>query len=174
MICHICKDKVATIRLKEIINNVVTELHLCQECFEAREQKGMTTGIDAPVTGSLAEQEKKKAKGKTKPRKCPVCGTTEDQFRAKGRLGCPQCYKAFAKALEPILCKVHGSSEHRGKVPQEASRSLDLKTELRRLQEDLHRAIVSENYERAAKLRDKIKEFENTSQGSKGTTTQNV
>jgi protein-arginine kinase activator protein McsA len=37
-----------------------------------------------------------------------------------------------------------------------------MKNELRRLHEDLQRAIVSENYERAAKLRDKIRKFEDT------------
>lgn len=158
MICHICKDKVATIRLKEIINNVVTELHLCQECFESREyQGGGPVHISDADLNALIEDDKKKAKSKTQ--RCPVCGLSEEQFRARGRLGCSECYTIFAKALEPILAKVHGSTEHRGKFPQEAARSLDLKTELRKLQEDLQRAINEENYERAAKLRDKIKQF---------------
>ncbi len=159
MICHICKDKVATIRLKEIINNVVTELHLCRECFESREHQdslGMA-GVSESDTPAVIDEEKKKPKGKT--RRCPNCGLSEEQFRARGRLGCGECYKIFAKTLEPILAKVHGSSEHRGKIPQEAAKGLDLKTELRKLQEDLQRAIQAENYERAAKLRDKIKQY---------------
>lgn len=161
MICHVCKDKVATIRLKEIVGDVVTELHLCQECFRARERQEVSGAASMnKVLGAAAELEKKKAKGKAKSEKCPACGITEEQFRSKGRLGCSQCYETFAKSLEPLLTKIHGFTEHRGKVPSQAVRSLDLKNELRRLQEDLQRAIVSENYERAAKLRDKIKKFE--------------
>jgi protein arginine kinase activator len=146
--------------LKEIINNVVTELHLCQECYEAREQQGKTGSVDAEVDlQGLVEEEKKKSKTKPKSKRCPGCGLSEEQFRARGRLGCGECYRIFAKALEPILVKVHGATEHCGKIPQEAARSLDLKTELRKLQEDLQRAILAENYERAAKLRDRIKQF---------------
>ncbi|UCD58037.1 MAG: UvrB/UvrC motif-containing protein [Candidatus Hydrogenedentota bacterium] len=162
MICSICEDKVATICLKEIINNVVTELHLCQACFEAREQKGGGTPTLSvnKMLDSLAGHGKKTTVHKAKPQKCPTCETTEEQFRAKGRLGCADCYKTFTVSLDSILSKVHGSTEHRGKIPQ-AARRLDLKVELTRLQEDLQKAILSENYERAAKLRDKIKQFEN-------------
>ncbi|RJP74531.1 MAG: hypothetical protein C4532_02345 [Candidatus Abyssobacteria bacterium SURF_17] len=163
MICHVCKDRVATIRLKEIVGDVVTELHLCQECFHAREREGISGAASMnTMLGTLAEPEKKKAKGKAKSEKCPACGITEEQFRSKGRLGCSQCYETFARTLEPILTKIHGFTEHRGKVPRQALRSLDMKNELRRLHEDLQRAIVSENYERAAKLRDKIRKFEDT------------
>ncbi|MBI4831239.1 MAG: UvrB/UvrC motif-containing protein [Candidatus Lindowbacteria bacterium] len=160
-----CKDKVATIRLKEIINNAVTEVHLCQSCFEMHEQKGAfleSASAQEKETGEAQpEGGKQKAKSKTKPKKCPACGTTEEQFRSKGRIGCGDCYRVFASAMTPILATIHGATEHRGKAPHHAVRTLDLKLELQRLQEDLQRAILSENYERAAKLRDKIKQFEN-------------
>ncbi len=162
MICNICKDKVATIRLKEIISDTVTELHLCQACFEAREQEGTDTGNVLPgkTLGSLEGQFKGKTESRTK--QCHVCGVTEAQFHAKGRFGCSSCYEAFSLSLESVLTKIHGSTEHRGKRPRQAARNLDLKTELRQLQGDLQKAILSENYERAAKLRDRIKQFENT------------
>lgn len=162
MICHICKDKVATIRLKEIISDTVTELHLCQACFEAREQKGADTGN--AVSGKTLDSLDGKFKGKTgaRPKQCRVCGTTEPQFHAKGRFGCGSCYEAFSLSLDSVLSKIHGSTEHHGKRPRQAARNLDLKTELRQIQGDLQKAILSENYERAAKLRDKIKQFENT------------
>jgi protein arginine kinase activator len=161
MICHVCKDKVATIRLKEIVGDVVTELHLCQECFRAREREGISGAVPMDkMLGAPADAGKKKTKTKAKSEKCAACGMTEEQFRSKGRLGCSQCYETFAKTLEPFLTKIHGGTEHRGKVPHHALQSLDMKNELRRLQEDLQRAISSENYERAAKLRDKIKQFE--------------
>lgn len=160
MICHICKDKVASIRLKEIINGEVTDLHLCQACYDAREQQG--TGVTEPsaadIVGSLMGGQEKKAD--SEPNACSACGTTKSDLREKGRLGCSECYAVFAATLEPILSRTHGSIQHRGKIPQ-PSRNLDLKNELRRLQKDLRDAIISENYERAAKLRDKIKVYEN-------------
>jgi protein arginine kinase activator len=161
VICHICKDRVATVRLKEIINNAVTEIHLCQECYKEREfaAGAITSDAAVEVTESL-ERVKKKPKAVQKTRKCPECGMTEEQFRAKGRLGCSTCYTALAEVLQPILAKAHGAAEHRGKHPRHVARSLDLKVELRRLQEDLQKAIRSEDYEQAARLRDKIKQYE--------------
>jgi protein arginine kinase activator len=155
MICQVCKDKVATIRLKEIINDEVTELHLCKECFEARERQG-----GSAHAGSPEGKGKKKLSLESKPIQCPTCGTTSDELRANGRLGCGDCYKTFAVSLEPIISRVHGFTEHRGKSPAYIARNLDLKTELRRLQTELQDAILTENYERAARLRDKIKQFE--------------
>ena len=160
MICHICKDKVASIRLKEIIDNIVTELHLCQACFETRETQG--TGVPssdsdkslASLVGAIGKEDVKKVE------KCDACGATVEDLREKGRLGCSDCYEALSAPLEPLLQRVHGATEHRGKLPRPAERKLDLKNELRRLQEDLHEAIVSENYERAAKIRDKIRQYE--------------
>ena len=163
MICNICKDRVATIHLKEIIDNVVTELNMCEACYEAREQQGASGAVAPPdmMVESLIEQAGKKGGKEAKPLKCPICGITSEQFRAKGRLGCSDCYRVFAESLIPVLSKVHGSTAHRGKVPHRAARTLDLKKELRQLQEDLQKAIMSENYERAAKLRDRIQQFEN-------------
>jgi protein arginine kinase activator len=159
MICHLCKDKVASIRLKEIIGGEITELQLCQDCYEKREQEG--TGVAessaADIVSSLTGAGKEIAE--SEPESCSACGTTKPGLQEKGRLGCSNCYMVFSASLEPILLRVHSSVEHRGKIPQPAD-NLDMKKELRRLQEDLQDAIMSENYERAAKLRDKIRVFE--------------
>lgn len=162
MICNICKDRVATIKLKEIINNEVTAFNLCQECFDAREQSGSGSSIESigKALDSLEKYANKDAMGGSSPRVCPGCNTTEEQVLAKGRLGCSECYKTFAATLRPILAKVHGSTDHRGKSPHHIEEKLNQKTELRRLHEDLQQAVQSENYERAAKLRDRIKQFE--------------
>jgi protein arginine kinase activator len=162
MICQVCKDKVASIRLKEIISGAVTELHLCRACYEAREEQGTGASVSAidKALSSLAAQAKQKAGTETGSVNCPACGTSDDMLREKGRLGCSECYRVFAASLDPILSGVHGSTRHRGKLPRQAERNLDLKTELRQLQEDLQGAINSENYEMAARLRDKIRQFE--------------
>jgi protein arginine kinase activator len=160
MICLICKDKVASIRLKEIINDEVTEFNLCQACYDARESSG--TGVTEPSTSemlsglSIAGVKALEEEATS----CSACGTSQTDLREKGRLGCSDCYATFSVSLEPILSRVHGAVEHRGKLPHPAERTLDLKNELRRLQEELQDSVVSENYERAAKLRDQIKGYE--------------
>ncbi len=160
MICHICKDKVASIRLKEIINDAVTELHLCQACYEAREREG--TGVSQPLSADALNSLAGVGidGSESGPTSCPACGTTDGDFRERGRFGCSDCYKVFAVSLESVLTKIHGSIEHQGKLPHSTGRNLDLKNELRLLQEGLQDAISSENYERAAKLRDRIKQYE--------------
>jgi protein arginine kinase activator len=163
MICQICKDKVATIHLKEIIKNLVTNTHMCKECFETREEEGISSAASASgkMLDSLSHQLNQNIEIVARTSKCDSCGVTDEELRANGRLGCGDCYKTFDKSLTPILSRIHGFTEHRGKSPRETSRNLDLKTELRRLQEALQKAILTENYELAAKLRDKMKHFEN-------------
>ena len=48
---------------------------------------------------------------------CPRCGLAYSDFKAKGRIGCPGCYDAFAAVLIPLLDKVHNASAHTGKCP---------------------------------------------------------
>jgi protein arginine kinase activator len=85
---------------------------------------------------------------------------TYTQFGEIGRLGCGQCYQAFAGQLWPLLRRVHGNSRHTGKVPVRAGGTLGFKREIERLRQELHDAIGTEAYERAAVLRDRIHALE--------------
>jgi len=93
---------------------------------------------------------------------CPKCGLTFEDFTHQGRFGCGECYKAFRHYLEPIMRKIHGASLHRGRVPifesteTTADVSLPVKEE-QRLEDELKKAITSEDFERAAEIRDKLK-----------------
>ncbi len=53
--------------------------------------------------------------------------------------------------------RVHGSTRHAGKTPGRRSSGQRPQVQLQRLQDDLQRAIVAEDYERAAQLRDAIR-----------------
>jgi protein arginine kinase activator len=93
---------------------------------------------------------------------CPGCSMSFDEFTRQGRFGCGECYKAFRSRLEPIMRKIHGASLHRGRVPVPVSAESDdilpmpVKEE-QRLEEELRKAINSEEFERAAEIRDKLK-----------------
>jgi len=91
---------------------------------------------------------------------CLSCGQTYRSFKESGRLGCASCYDAFEERLLPLLKKVQKGDRHIGKRPlglAEPSREERL-VELRK---DLQRAITREEFERAARLRDEIRDLEN-------------
>ena len=91
------------------------------------------------------------------PAFCPRCGLSYTEFKAKGRLGCPGCYDAFAPVLEPLLEKVHGKSEHRGRAPKRLESVLASRRRVAELEAELQAAVQKEDYEGAARLRDRIR-----------------
>ena len=92
---------------------------------------------------------------------CPNCGMTYEDFRKFGRLGCSECYNAFKEQLSVLLKKIHGSNQHLGKapikLPQPIKKKIDMLQDFKR---QLQQAIEEEDFEKAAQLRDKIREVE--------------
>jgi len=96
---------------------------------------------------------------------CEQCGLSWTDFKQGGLLGCEHDYQLFEKDLTPLLQRAHENATHHiGKVPARrggtgvpAKRGVDVT----RLRKDLARAVESEDYEKAAKLRDQIKAAEN-------------
>jgi protein arginine kinase activator len=79
-------------------------------------------------------------------------------------------YTAFKKGLVPLLEKMHGSAQHIGKVPSRAGKELVVKNEVLQLRKELDKAVEKEDYEKAAKIRDRIFEVSgNDSDNVKGT-----
>ena len=59
-----------------------------------------------------------------------------------------------------VLKNIQGSVYHSGKIPKKAGAELYVKREIENLKSELKRAVEKEEYEQAAKLRDKIKSLE--------------
>jgi protein arginine kinase activator len=55
---------------------------------------------------------------------------------------------------------MHKGTEHVGKLPEHAQRTMALNQQMRALTENLQKAVADENYESAASLRDQIKQLE--------------
>ena len=91
---------------------------------------------------------------------CPICQITFLEFRNSGRLGCPYDYEVFRDELMPLLENIHGETRHSGKVPKRAPRNTQQQTTLIQLRNELKRAVAAEDYETAARLRDKIRAIE--------------
>jgi protein arginine kinase activator len=91
---------------------------------------------------------------------CPECGFTLDQFRKEGVLGCPGDYEVFKDSLEPLLEKAHsGKTRHVGKLPSKMPADEVSKVKIANMKQDLQRAVETEDYETAARLRDQINQL---------------
>ncbi|MFH0839073.1 MAG: UvrB/UvrC motif-containing protein [Candidatus Omnitrophota bacterium] len=161
MLCDICQKDEATVHFTEMINDQITELHLCEEC--ARE-KGAQTEQQFSLSDLLAGLvDFSIPEGTTIEdikMKCPNCKLTYEDFKKIGRLGCSECYNTFRVALEPLLKNIHGSTHHIGKSPQKSTKVYKAKSQFEELKTKLQKAIQVEAYEEAAKLRDMIRELE--------------
>ena len=93
-------------------------------------------------------------------RECPHCGIKFVEFRNTGRLGCPHDYQEFREELTPLLENIHGETRHVGKTPRRLPQNKQTQSELMQLRNRLKQAINKEDYEEAAKLRDKIRTLE--------------
>jgi protein arginine kinase activator len=161
MICESCGKNPATVHLTEIQQGEKKEIHICEACAEKKGVSTMNPPLSVPdILGGLMEPPVGSEIKELLEQKCPYCGITYPEFRMRGRLGCPEDYRVFAKGLEPLLDKIHGSTQHIGKIPSNAGKDVARQKTLRKLRHDLERAIRLEAYERAAKIRDEIHALE--------------
>lgn len=170
MLCQNCKERQATVYIKNIVNNQQTELHLCSQCAKELGYTGSTVNpftafakdvdaaFDAFPFGSLFSASEKKIFDK--PQSCPICGSTASDIRRTGRAGCANCYSLFDAILDPVIAKIHGTAAHTGNIPKSAGAGISSKRHLEDLKTQLKTAITNEDYETAAKLRDEIRGLE--------------
>ena len=162
MICEKCNINPATVHVQQIINGEKTERYLCQSCAGDADQgislnlfqgfmdaflKTAATGVNVAAQADIDA-------------KCLNCGFTYNDFKKAGKLGCVNCYQAFRNELDRILKNIHGSSIHEGKFPHKSGAVMMQKKALENLRNSLRKAIQNEEYEKAASLRDQIKEME--------------
>jgi protein arginine kinase activator len=168
MLCEMCKQSQATVHLTEIVNEQMTELHLCETCAN---QKGAQVeshfGLSDMLSGLADFNKTQETEGETASKACPSCGMTYEDFRKVGRLGCAQCYQTFKRSLGTLLKRIHGSPIHLGKTPARLVKPAKSKTELAELKKKLDRAIEDEAFEEAARLRDQIRRMEQQDQQAK-------
>lgn len=159
MKCQAC-DKPATVHLTDIVNGHKRETHYCDGCAEKQKiLKDQELNLSA-ILQSVIGQHIGPVTDELSRLTCPGCGIKYMEFKAGGRLGCPQDYQVFKGALEPLLLKIHRARRHVGKVPPHATKNAALQTELMRLRSRLRKAVDMEAFEEAATLRDLIRQKE--------------
>lgn len=167
MQCDVCGKKKATVHLTEIVDEQMTEMHLCEECAREKSvQMEQQFGL-ADLLAGLSDFGKQVKDYEKIKLVCPNCGLNYEDFKKFGRLGCSECYQGFRENLSVLLKKIHGSNRHVGKTPAQVGQPVGKKPDtLADLKRQLQDAIQTEDFERAADLRDKIRMFEKESKES--------
>ena len=158
MLCENCKKNIATTYLKQTVNGKSSEIILCSECASklgVTQMASMSNFFDMDnMLPNFLERSSELSE-----LRCPTCGILFSEISKNGKVGCADCYTTFSKRLMPALSGMYGNKKHVGKVPH-SFKSRE-KSECDVLKKQLEEAIASENFEKAAQLRDKIKEIEN-------------
>lgn len=163
-VCDHCGQRGAVVHLTQVVNDNTTTTHLCERCAA---EKGIQTSVSSTnlhLADFLAKMGGDDSLSPGAPEEnlvCPFCGLSTKDFREVGRLGCPQCYPTFESYLRGLLRRIHGGTQHVGKVYLPPDPTVSQREQrLEGLRRKLARAIDTEDFERAAELRDQIRTLE--------------
>jgi protein arginine kinase activator len=92
--------------------------------------------------------------------KCVVCGQDLMQFRTSGRLGCPLDYQVFGESMRHFFESSQAASLHVGKWPKRGPSGF----ERLKWQAEMREAITRQDFEEAARLRDRLRERNKTTE----------
>lgn len=174
MVCQQCGQKPATVHLTKIINSQKTEFHICESCAREKGEWIPDTANGFSIHNLLSglldfdlmgHKQEGREDAKLQAMRCENCGLSYAQFGKLGRFGCDKCYAFFGDRLDPLLKRVHGNTVHIGKIPKCSGGRIQRRRELEDLKRQLQHSILREEFEEAAKVRDRIRELENQTLG---------
>lgn len=162
MLCDDCKKKPACVHITKITNNQKVDKYLCEQCamesgelvFSTDHKFSVHDFLKGMFSNSLAEAAQPQSEA------CTNCGMTYRDFSRTGKFGCSSCYSVFGDKLEPLLRRIHGATNHIGKVPKRSEGVLGIRQRVKGLRERLEQYVLNEEYEQAASLRDEIRQLE--------------
>lgn len=169
--CERCGQREAAVHLKESVNGELRELHLCAHCAHELGYDVVFGSFNPfagigiqDILGSLFSQ------AATQPaiadgKKCSFCGMTFGELARTAKAGCAHCYSEFYRELLPSIQRIHGKTQHVGKVPRSAGEAVALRRRIDTLKKELNDAVAAQEYEKAATLRDQIRACEKKVQG---------
>ena len=153
MLCSDCKKTQAT---RLVRREGERELYLCDDCF----LRLCSAGGEFTVSVLQPQQEA--------PERCPVCGTTLEDYARTGLLGCAACYDVFREQMEPVILRIQGSTAHEGKSPLSDERQLRLLDEQRALRGELERALREKRMKEADSINRALRRLNRSIYGDGG------
>ncbi len=172
MLCNRCGKNEAVVFYNENINGYKKSYSLCSDCARELEAAGeinlnftspfeegesLLSGLFESMFGIPSAPALSGAKRTVKEKRCPLCGLTIREISEEGKVGCAECYRSFADELRPSITRIHGSVHHKGRFPLRFKNKCEKENRLEDLRRRLKEAIKNEEFERAAALRDEIR-----------------
>ncbi|WP_055071725.1 UvrB/UvrC motif-containing protein [Clostridium massiliamazoniense] len=160
MICEICKKNKAVVHFINIVNGKKKHKMLCEECalkinnISVEEEVKEELNFNKILNGLLDYMDNYKEDEKSELF-CKKCGRTYKDFKESGICGCSECYKVFSQKYDFLEGK-----EHIGKVPRGKREEIKNKRSIDNLRIELKELIKNEEFEKAATVRDKLKDLE--------------
>ena len=173
MLCQNCNQKEATTHIKRVVNGEAEEHHLCAECAKKLGYDHFLDDFSLSIPNffsSFFHDTMPALKG-AGVEHCGTCGSSFEDIVRSGMVGCADCYDKFFDRLLPSIQRIHGRARHAGKTPHytvepdekdakaQAAEPQTAEQQIASLQQEMLKAIDSQNFEQAAVLRDKIKEL---------------
>ena len=137
MKCEQCNKHEATVLFTHIVESEKRTTRLCSSCVSKIKEIG-TESMHASEKSTTSAMN---SADSISTEVCLSCGATYEDLKKTGRLSCADCYFAF----EPQLFVRDGINYY-----------FDLET----LKTELEAAVEEEAFERAAEIRDRIKQME--------------
>lgn len=148
MDCQKCALKPATVFMTTVVGGDLKKVDLCEDCAR-------NSGAIHPAGFMAADMILQEAIHVIPAVQtvCPACGYTLETLQKTGRLGCGVCYEKFATPLQAALLESQRDVVHRGKRPARRRATRE------ELEKEMQFHVTAENYEEAARLRDRIQKM---------------
>lgn len=174
MICDNCGKNEASIYFIKIFNNsYVKKMNLCKDCaksISALSDEDFFNDL-TKILSSIFEidikfyedDKNKKLFDSTiwdKNKRCHYCNIDLQTIKKIGEVGCARCYDEFKDDLYPMIKSIHGSLQHKGKIPVNCNKRLRIEKDIKDLKYRLGEEVTVENFEEAAQLRDEIRKLQ--------------
>ena len=180
MLCDWCKKNEATIHIQQVTPGEKKVVHICSECASAKFQNSLQGSVDPfeiaemfyeilsrksrDVVARRDEAEAEKFVRELSLALCPPCtgcGWTISRLQQERKVGCAACYSHFRNVIITALPEFHKGDRHTGKIPGAVAADMDaavasVRMKLAEAREKLNEAVLREDFEKAAELRDAI------------------
>lgn len=164
MLCQNCGKHEATTHIKSVVNGEYTQLHLCSTCAGKLGYGDVFSGFGFDLGDFFGNffSKPKTMLSTAKTERCEKCGMSFEEIVKSGKIGCADCYGKFYEMLLPSIQRIHGKTQHSGKVANTVDEKETVKEKTKEeiiaeLKEEMKAAIEEQNFERAAEIRDEIK-----------------
>lgn len=180
MLCDWCKKNEATIHIQQVTPGEKKIVHICSECASAKFQNSLQGTVDPFEIAEMFYEilsRKKRESGADKADvdtekfvkelsqqlypPCSVCGWDVARLQQERKVGCAACYCHFRSIIAAAVPEIHKGWLHTGKIPGSTASGDDsaiaaVSMKLAEAKEKLNEAVLREEFEKAAELRDSI------------------